>query len=217
MASKEEIRRYQSRYESGNLPWDIGRVDKNLKNILDSIATTHNKVLEIGCGTGDNAIFMARKGLIVTATEIAPLALELAKAKAKDHNVNITFLLTDIIEHDIPGRPFDLVFDRGCFHHYDTSTSRIRFVHRIHEHLGEEGLWLSLIGNADEQTAGNGPPRLSATDIVTAVEPFFEILLLKSSHFDSNRHPPPRCWLFIGKKRKGPTQTAPLKSKKTLN
>ncbi len=203
MASEEEIRRYQSRYESRNLPWDIGRPDKNLREILDSLATRHDNVLEIGCGTGDNAILMAERGHRVTATEIAPGALELARSKARSRDVHVNFLLLDIMEQDIPGLPFDLVFDRGCFHHFDTFKTRKRFASRVYHHLKREGLWLSLIGNADEQSKANGPPRLSATDIVTAVEPFFEILLLKSSYFDSNRKPPPKCWILVAQKRKG--------------
>ncbi len=208
MSSKEDINCFESMYRSGHTPWDTGRPDKNLKEYLASLVSPGAKVLEIGCGTGDNAIFMARTGLKVTATEIVPMALQKAVEKAKKKSVNVNFLLRDIMEKDISGRPFDMAFDRGCFHHFDSLQKRRKFAQRISYHLREEGSWLSLIGNADDTRPGKGPPRLKALEVVEAVEPFFEILLLKSSYFDSNQAPPPRCWVLLGKKRKG----APLKA-----
>lgn len=59
----------------------------------------------------------------------------------------------------------------------------------------KRGLWLSLIGDADEQREGSGPPQRAATDIVTVMEQYFEILTLESSHFGSKRSNPPRAWV----------------------
>ncbi len=47
---------------------------------------------------------------------------------------------------------------------------RKRFAENIASHLGKGGLWLSLIGNADEQRRGSGPPRRTAKDIINAVD-----------------------------------------------
>ena len=70
------------------------------------------------------------------------------------------------------------------------------------EHLEQDGLWLSLIGSADEQRQMPGPPQRTAKDIVCAVEPYFEILSLVSSHFGSNRPVPPRAWVCLMRKRR---------------
>ena len=208
MSSREDINCFESRYRSGNTPWDTGRPDKNLTALIHELVEPGSRILEIGCGTGDNAIFMASIGLKVTATEIVPMALQKAKEKAAKKALNVNFLLRDIMEKDIPGNPFDMAFDRGCFHHFDSLQKRRDFAQRISYHLKEEGPWLSLIGNADDTRPGKGPPRLKASEVVEAVEPFFEILLLKSSYFDSNQAPPPRCWILIAKKRKGPPSLA---------
>jgi hypothetical protein len=51
----------------------------------------------------------------------------------------------------------------------------------------EADLWLTLVGNADEDRKGPGPPQRTAGDIVLAVDSYFEVLSLISSHFGSNR------------------------------
>ena len=63
------------------------------------------------------------------------------------------------------------------------------------------GLWLSLLGNADELRHAPGPSQRTATDIVNSVEPYFEILSLVSSYFGSNRPNPPKAWVCLMRKR----------------
>jgi len=198
----DDASRFGQMYASGFTPWDIGRPDRNLKERLGGLDLPGPRALEIGCGRGDNAIFLASMGLEVTATEIVPQALEDARAKAEKAGVRITFLLLDIMDREIPGRPFHLAFDRGCFHHYGRPEDRSRFASRIAEHLVPGGLWLSLCGNADEDRGDRpGPPQLSALDIVKAAEPFFRIISLEAARFDSNMEPPPMCWVFLAERR----------------
>jgi hypothetical protein len=68
--------------------------------------------------------------------------------------------------------------------------------------LTENGLWLSLIGSADEQRLAEGPPKRTARDIVGAVEPCFEILSLVSSHFEGHLPAPARAWVCLMRKRR---------------
>jgi hypothetical protein len=67
--------------------------------------------------------------------------------------------------------------------------------------LEKAGLWLTLVGNADEERHAPGPPQRTARDIVNAVEPFFEILSLVATHFGSNVPNPPRAWACLMRKR----------------
>jgi SAM-dependent methyltransferase len=159
------------------------------------------KALEIGCGTGDNAIWLAQQDFVVTACDSSEIAIEKAIEKASKADVKCSFVVIEFLSNDVPGLPFSFVFDRGCFHSFDEAEERTRFAENVSSHLEKGGLWLSLIGNADEQRRGPGPPTRTAGDIVAAVEPFFEILLLTSSHLDSNRENPPRAWVCLMQKR----------------
>jgi methyl halide transferase len=194
-------KRFKERYKTGNTPWDIGKPDFNLIETVTKIAIKSCKALDIGCGTGDNSIWLAQKQFQVTGTDVSEIAIEKAKEKALKNNVKCTFLVVDFFKSRIEGAPFGFVFDRGCFHTFDSNKERKKYAKNVASNLEKNGLWLSLIGSADERRQGPGPPQRTANDIVAAVEPYFEILSLISSHFDSNRQNPPRCWVCLMQKR----------------
>ena len=193
--------RYKERYKSGDTPWDISRADFNLIEVVTQKPILSCKVLDIGCGTGDNSIWLARNRFQVTGTDTSEIALEKAKEKASKADVECNFILFDFRDNKIEGAPFGFVFDRGCFHSFSSGNGRGRFAQNVADHLEESGLWLTIAGNADEDRQGPGPPQRTAADIVLAVEPYFEILSLQSSQFGSNHPNPPRAWRCLMQKR----------------
>ncbi len=195
--------RYRERYRAGDSPWDIGRPDFNLIDVVTQHPIPGCKALEIGCGTGDNAIWLAQHGFAVTGVDASEIALGKAKEKAAQAGVVCAFLLADFLRDPIAAAPFGFVFDRGCFHSFSDADERQRFAHRVAAHLDEAGLWLTIAGNADEHRQGPGPPQRTAGEIVLAVEPYFEVLSLTSSYFGSNHPNPPRAWRCLMQKRPG--------------
>jgi|SRR5271157_625785 len=202
-ASKQK--QYKEQYKAKTTPWDVGRVDFNLIDIVNKQRIEKSKALDVGCGSGHNSIWLAQHGFLVTGVDVSEVALQQAKENASQNNVNCTFLSLDFFEENVPGLPFNFIFDRGCFHSYDSDDERNKFAEKVAYHLDEAGLWFALIGSTDEPPRGPGPlagpPRRSARDIVVAVEPIFEILSLTASHFESNRQNPPRAWACLMKKR----------------
>jgi len=192
---------YRERYKAGDTPWDVGKPDFNLTEIVTKKPVPSCKVLDIGCGTGDNSIWLAQNGFEVAGTDTSEIAIEKAKEKASKAGVECDFMLVDFLKNKIKGAPFGFVFDRGCFHSFGSKNDRITFARNVASHLEEAGQWLSLVGNADEHRQGPGPPQRTAADIVLAVEPYFEVLSLTSSHFESNRPNPPRAWVCLMQKR----------------
>ena len=192
---------FNERYRTGNTPWDVGKPDFNLTAIVTKRPILSCKALDIGCGTGDNAVWLAKQNFIVTGCDTSEIAIEKAVEKASKADVKCTFLITDILDHKIPGAPFGFVFDRGCLHSYASNEERTKFANNVAHHLEEGGLWLSIIGSADDPPRDFGPPRHTAREIVTAVEPYFEILSLTSSHFESKRPNSPRSWVCLMQKR----------------
>ncbi|MCG8345964.1 MAG: methyltransferase domain-containing protein [Chlorobiales bacterium] len=197
----QEQNSFEDRYARGDIPWDLGRVDANLVELVEHKPVPPCRALDVGCGTGDNAIWLAGHAFDVTGVDISPLAIEIARRKAIEHGVGSGFLVADFLKARIDDSPFGLVFDRGCFHSLDLPEQRELFVRNVSRHLGKEGLWLSLIASRDAPQRDPGPPRLSCLEVAAAVEPFFEILSLVSGHLDSNRPDPIRCWVCVMRKR----------------
>jgi 2-polyprenyl-3-methyl-5-hydroxy-6-metoxy-1,4-benzoquinol methylase len=193
--------RYKKRYKEGNTPWDIGRPDFNLVQTITTTAINPCKALEIGCGTGTNSIWLSQNNFAVTGIDASEIAIQQAEEKAAINNAKCTFIVTDIHSIKIDGAPFGFVFDRGCFHSFNSLEERKSFVERVAAHLEKDGLWLSILGNADEKREFPGPPQRTARDIVNSVEPCFEILSLVSSRFESNHPNPPRAWVCLMRKR----------------
>ena len=193
--------RFKKRYEAGDTPWDIGKADINLIQTVTRTPIKPCRALDIGCGTGDNAIWLFRRKFHVVGIDTSEIAIEKARAKALKAKVKCTFIVRDILKNRIGGAPFGFAFDRGCFHTLDSAKERKTFAKNVNGHLKKDGLWLSLIGNADEKRNAPGPPQLSARDIVNSVEPYFEILSVVSGYFGSNRPKPPRAWICLMRKR----------------
>ncbi len=197
--------RYKDLYRAGVTPWDVGRPDFNLIDTVTGRKIPAGPALDIGCGSGANSIWLAGQGFAVTGVDVSEIALSTAGENAAKAGVACAFLLIDFFIEDVPGAPFGFVFDRGCFHSFDTDDVRRQFAGRVEEHLDAEGLWLSIIGSADEPPRGPGPlagpPRRTAQDIAAAVEGSFEIVSLVASQFESNAPRPPRAWVCLMKKR----------------
>lgn len=192
---------FEDRYRSGDIPWDLGRPDHNLSETVRKNKIKSCRALDIGCGTGDNSLWLADKGFKVTGIDISEKAIRLAREKASRRKINCRFMVKDFLELKFKSAPFGFVFDRGCFHCFSFARDRRKFAENVASHLKREGLWLSLIGNADEKREGEGPPQHAAIDVVKAVEPYFEILSLRSGYFGFKRNDPPRAWICLMKKR----------------
>ena len=193
--------RFEERYRIGDTPWDHDAPDRNLIEMVSHRPIPKCKALDIGCGTGSNVIWLAGQQFVVTGCDISKTAIEIAREKAVGSSVDCTFVVADFVESSIPGSPFGFVFDRGCLHSFGAAKERIQFAENVYSCLEAGGLWLTLVGNADEPTREIGPPQLTASELAEAVEPCFEIVSLAAGHFGSNQPDPPHAWICLMRKR----------------
>jgi 2-polyprenyl-3-methyl-5-hydroxy-6-metoxy-1,4-benzoquinol methylase len=100
-----------------SLQWESDRPVRALVELFERPGFHPQRVLELGCGDGVNAVFMAARGCQVTAVDISHTALELAREKQRSAQVDIEFVEGDVFELDPHRESYDFVFDRGMFHH----------------------------------------------------------------------------------------------------
>src|SRR3954466_5138625 len=85
----DQPRDWNQRYAAGDTPWESGQPSAELMRVLAEWKIGPCRVLEMGCGTGENAASLARQGFDVTAFDLVPLAIERAEAKIRAAGVKV--------------------------------------------------------------------------------------------------------------------------------
>ncbi|MGC2295375.1 MAG: class I SAM-dependent methyltransferase [Candidatus Dormiibacterota bacterium] len=110
---------YGISYRFGRLPWDTGISPPELVEVVEGpSALAPGRALDLGCGTGTNAVYLARHGWEATGVDFVPAAIARARKRAHAGGLNARFVAGDVTRLADLGvvGPFDLVLDIGCFH-----------------------------------------------------------------------------------------------------
>ena len=119
--------RFESYYAAPKAPWDIGRPQRPF---VEAGSAIQGRVLDIGCGTGDLAVWLAGRGCTVTGVDFLAGPLSAARRKAADRGLAVNFIEMDAVAvGEIPER-FDAVTDCGLFHTFD-DTGRAAYVRAL--------------------------------------------------------------------------------------
>ncbi|OLT30752.1 methyltransferase type 12 [Actinomadura sp. CNU-125] len=118
-AQEHAVRReLEGYYAAGKPPWDTGVTPPELVNRVEGDgAPPPGRALELGCGTGTNAIYLARRGWDVVAVDLIDRAVRRARDKADAAGATVRLLCGDatrLDDLDVPG-PYDLFFDLSCY------------------------------------------------------------------------------------------------------
>ncbi|MBQ0988008.1 class I SAM-dependent methyltransferase [Streptomyces sp. F63] len=105
---------------SKSVPFFAAKPDENLVSYLDRGLIAPGRALDLGCGPGRNALFLASAGFEVDAVDLSPTAIAWAEERAAEAGADIRFHCGDAFEltaAELPDGCYDLVYDSGCFHH----------------------------------------------------------------------------------------------------
>lgn len=164
MSDDPEAReRFAGYYAAPRAPWDIGRPQPAFVATADRIT---GRVLDVGCGTGDLAIWLATRGHAVTGIDFLAGPLAVARAKAAAAGVAVNFLEMDALAvGEIPER-FDAVVDCGLFHSFD-DPRRSAYVAAL-ARLLEPGSRVFILCMSEAEPGTHGPRRVTAAELRAA-------------------------------------------------
>jgi SAM-dependent methyltransferase len=146
---------WDASYRDGPAPWDIGRPQPAVVR-LTSEGAFAGAVLDVGCGTGDNALHIASAGPSVVGVDVADTALRIARDRARDRGVEVEFTTADALRLDRLDRTFDSVLDCGLLHTFD-GDERLRYVASLASTTRQDGTLYVLCFSDDEPETGPHP------------------------------------------------------------
>jgi 2-polyprenyl-3-methyl-5-hydroxy-6-metoxy-1,4-benzoquinol methylase len=120
-------------------PWDTGIPAPEVIRFI--AGKTPGNVIDVGCGTGTNLLYLAQQKWMVTGIDFAPLAID--KAKRKLENYPKTLLVanvTKLSELELPG-PYDLALDMGCLHSL-SEIDRLSYIKGLEKWIKPNGVWM---------------------------------------------------------------------------
>jgi SAM-dependent methyltransferase len=200
--SQKKLPNWYTCYEKSDvksLPWYFTQLDPDIFDILARLNLVGGTLLDLGTGTGHQAIELARRGFSVVGTDISKQALALAIENSKKEEVPCDFLEDDIINTKLPKNKFDYVFDRGCFHVLNPDL-RKTYVNNLANLIRKKGL-LFLKCFSSEEPWTEGPYRFTVEEISNIFSSHFELSQSFNTVFHGQRDPLPKAIFCVLKKK----------------
>lgn len=211
MEIRAQMEKIYSETPLADIPWNIESPPAAVVELIDSGQVSPCKTIDMGCGAGNYAIYLASVGFNVTGIDISPSAIALAEATAKEKSVACRFMVADVLA----GLPeitdtFDFAYDWSLLHHVFPE-DRKQYVETVHRLLVPSGTYLSVCFSEKDSGFG-GTGQFRTTSIGTTLcfsseeelrdlfEPYFEITTLKTILVEGKREPHLMNWVFMKKK-----------------
>ncbi|MCY3771908.1 MAG: class I SAM-dependent methyltransferase [Gemmatimonadetes bacterium] len=124
---------WESFYAQGkrNPPFLTDKPDENLVSCFEQDCLTPGNAIDLGCGIGRNAVYLAKGGYRVDAIDLSETAIERGRSLARRSEVDVNFIVGSI---------FDLAYDAGLLHHLQPHR-RPYYLEKIHAVLKPNGMF----------------------------------------------------------------------------
>jgi SAM-dependent methyltransferase len=168
---------------SAPAPWDIGRPQPAFIRLADA-GLLRGRLLDSGCGTGENTLLAAERGAEAVGVDFSPLAIGRARDKTAERGIPARFEVADVLNLGQLGLTFDTVIDSGVFHVFDDD-DRVRYVTSLASVL-EPGGTCYLICFSDRQPGDYGPRRVRQDELRAAFADGWSVTEIAADTFDLN-------------------------------
>lgn len=181
MERRAQSQTFDRVYE-GSPVFDIGRPQQAVVELADA-GHLHGRVLDVGCGTGENALYLASHGCDAVGIDFSQVAIEKAQDKARSRGIPARFIQWDALQVDQLGQTFDLAIECGVFHCFSAQQRR-EHAASLRSALVPAGR-LYLIDISERET-GSGPPRVSVQDVQDVFSRGWTIEMVQPGRIETN-------------------------------
>jgi SAM-dependent methyltransferase len=164
-------------------PWDIGRPQPAFVRLAGR-GLLSGRLLDSGCGTGENVLLAAARGAEATGVDISPQAIARARDKAAERGLTARFEVADALRLGQLGMTFDVLIDSGVFHIFDDA-DRGRYVASLAAVLPPGGRCY-LMCFSDRQPGTVGPRRVRQDELRAAFSDGWEVASIEADTFEVN-------------------------------
>jgi SAM-dependent methyltransferase len=174
-------------YREGEAPWDTGRPQSRIVALADD-GRIEGRVLDVGCGTGTEALALARRGHAVVGVDFAPTAIERARERAADRSFkgDATFAVADAFALSAAGiGSVETVVDVGLFHTLERR-DYADYAESLASVLGAGGR-VVLLEFGPDAPADWGPDPVSEADVRRAFGDGWAIETIESAPFETRQ------------------------------
>jgi SAM-dependent methyltransferase len=183
-----------------NIPWNISEPPELLVKAVEAGKIQPCKTVDLGCGAGNYAVWLAQQGFEVTGMDISEHAIKLAEKLANQQAVPCRFVVADLLGNIEEYREsFDFAYDWELLHHISPEDRRV-YIKNVHDILRPGGIYLSVCFSEKDPGFG-GRDKYRKTPLGTILyfsseeelrklfEPFFNIIELKTVEIQGKRGP----------------------------
>jgi len=200
MDVREQMERIYGELPLDEIPWNLEAPPRVFVDVVQSGRVAPCLAVDLGCGAGNYAVWLALQGFDVTGIDLSAAAIARAKELARSRGAACRFIVSDLLEPtDAFDASFDFAYDWLVLHHVFPD-DRPRYVANVHRMLRPGGLYLSVCFSEDDRgIAGEGKyrqPQLgtllylsSQREIRDLFEPSFDVEELATVEIEGKRAP----------------------------
>lgn len=185
MNLKDKMEQIYGSAPADKIPWDLKEPPKQLVELVESGKVSPCRAVDLGCGAGNYAIWLAKRGFQVTGIDLSESAVNLARKQAEQENVECIFKVGDLTDSDfIEDTQYEFAYDWEVLHHIFPE-ARDTYIRNVIKLLQKGVHYFTVcFSEEDPDFGGVGKYRKTPMDTTLYFSSEKEIEQLLNAHFD---------------------------------